>query len=180
MGKRFSELSAEHQAFIARQPIFFVATALPEGRINLSPKGYDSLRVLGPDRLVWLNLTGSGNETAVHLEGDGRITLMWCAFEGPPLILRVYGRGRARPVDDPAAAELVALFPDQPGRRRVVEVTVELVQSSCGLAVPERELKGERPTLRKWAEAKGDAGVRAYWREKNAVSLDGLPTGLAD
>jgi len=180
MGKRFSELSEKHRAIIERQKIFFVATAASKGRVNLSPKGLDSLRVLGPRRIVWLNLTGSGNETSAHLAENPRITLMVCAFEGAPMILRAYGQGSAIHPRDPDWKELIALFPDSPGARQVVEIEVDLVQTSCGFAVPYFDFVGDRPTLVEWAEKKGPEGIARYWEEKNRVSLDGLPTGIGE
>jgi hypothetical protein len=178
MGKQFSALSASHREFLARQKVFFVATAAREGRVNLSPKGLDTLCIPGPDRLLWLNLTGSGNETAAHLAEDSRLTLMACAFEGPPLILRVYGQARAFHQHDPEWAELAGHFPSLPGARQVIELRVELVQTSCGFAVPLMRFEGERTLLNEWAEKKGPEGIREYWGEKNARSLDGRPTGI--
>ncbi len=181
MARHHDRITAELAAFIARQPLFFVATAAAAGRINLSPKGVDgTLAVLGPDRVAFLNLTGSGNETAAHLKADGRITLMFCSFEASPLILRLYGRGRAVHRRDPDWADLDRHFPALPGKRQIVEVAVDSVITSCGFGVPRMGLDGQRPTLPDWAAAKGDDGIRAYWRDKNAVSFDGLPTGLLD
>lgn len=176
MAEFFEVLSDEHQRFIARQPIFFVSTAGPEGRINLSPKGGPSVQVVSPDRLLWLNLTGSGNETAAHLLVANRLTLMWCAFEGPPLILRVYGRARAVHPDDPDWAECTARIPASVGARQYFEVSVETVQTSCGYQVPLMDYRDDRKALTKWAEKKGPDGIAAYWRDKNEVSIDGLPT----
>ena len=178
MAKRFPALEPQHQDFIAAQKVFFVATApLPEGRVNLSPKGMDSLRVLGPNRILWLNLTGSGNETATHLARDPRMTLMWMSFDTRPLILRAYGTARAIHHSDPDWPVLSALLPDEPGARQLIEMQVDLVQTSCGYAVPYAEAR-ERPTLRKWAEDKGEDGLHAYWREKNAENIDGADTGI--
>ncbi len=176
MADFYEVLSDEHQRFIARQPIFFVSTAGPEGRINLSPKGGPSVQVVSPDRLLWLNLTGSGNETAAHLLVANRLTLMWCAFEGPPLILRVYGRARAVHPDDPDWPECTSRIPASVGARQYFEVSVETVQTSCGYQVPLMDYRDERQALTKWAEKKGPDGIAAYWREQNEVSIDGLPT----
>lgn len=179
MGKRFSDLQPDHIAFVAEQPMFFVATAAPDGgHVNLSPKGMDSLRVLSPTRILWLNLTGSGNETAPHLALDPRITLMWCSFGLRPLILRAYGTARALHLTHPDFPALAAHLPPQPGARQLVEVSIELVQSSCGYAVPQMELFSERPTLRKWAEGKDIQGLQSYWAERNASTIDGAPTGI--
>jgi Pyridoxamine 5'-phosphate oxidase len=167
--------------FIAAQPVFFVATAAPQGRINVSPKGLDgSFRVLGPRRVAWLNLTGSGNETAAHLLTDGRITIMFCAFSGSPLILRLYGEARAVHPRDGEWKELEALFPDYPAKRQIVLVEVDSAATSCGFGVPNMELAGQRPNLNAWAERKGPDGIADYWRTRNSVSLDGLSTGIME
>ena len=178
MGKQYQQLTDPLTNFIMRQKMYFVGTAAPDGRVNVSPKGMDSLRVLAPDRVVWLNLTGSGNETAAHLRELPRITLMFCAFEGDPMILRVYGQARALHPRDPEWATLLALFPNFGGTRQLVDVAVELVQTSCGMGVPLLDFKAERDQLELWAARKGPAGVRAYWQEKNQVSLDGKPTDI--
>ena len=178
MAKRFAGFEPEHEAFVRRQPLFFVATAAPEGRVNLSPKGCDSLRILGPNRLVWRNLTGSGNETAAHLRRADRMTVMWCSFSTRPLILRAYGTAAATHRGEPAWEALDALFPPEPGARQVFDMAVDLVQTSCGYAVPFMDFHAERDTLRKWAEAKGEEGLVAYRQEKNRQSLDGFETGL--
>jgi Pyridoxamine 5'-phosphate oxidase len=181
MGRTYDALPDEMAAFLARQPVFFVATA-PSGsggHVNLSPKGLGSLRVLSPTRLAYLDLTGSGNETSAHLLQNGRITLMACAFEGDPLILRVYGRGS---VALPGSAEwdaLRGLFPPQLGERQLVLVDVARVQTSCGHGVPLMDLRGPRSLLVRWAEKKGTEGLVAYRKEKNVASVDGLPTHLA-
>jgi hypothetical protein len=172
----FDSLSSAHRAFIERQPVFFVATAAREGSVNLSPKGGPSVRVIDPTRLLWLNLTGSGNETAAHLLDLDRITLMWCAFEGAPLILRVYGRGRTIHPDEPDWSSCAAQLPPGVGARQYVEVAVERVQTSCGYQVPLMDFREERSALTKWAEKRGEEGLRRYWAERNALSIDGLPT----
>jgi len=177
VAKQFPGLSDEHRAFVADQHIYFVASAAADGRVNLSPKGMDSLRVLGPNRLIWLNLTGSGNETAAHLLQNPRMTVMWCSFTTRPMILRAYGVARALHVTDPGFGELAAQFGAVPGMRQVFDMQVDLVQTSCGYAVPFMDYAAERPTLRTWAEDKGDA-LPAYWDEKNRQSIDGLPTGI--
>ncbi|MEM9175666.1 MAG: pyridoxamine 5'-phosphate oxidase family protein [Myxococcota bacterium] len=176
MAEFFDALTDEHQRFIERQHVFFVATAAADGRVNLSPKGGPSVVALGPDRLLWLNLTGSGNETAAHLLEQNRITLMWTSFEGPPLILRVYGRASAVHPDDPTWDDCVAKIPASLGARQYFEVAVESVQTSCGYQTPLMDYREDRKALTKWAEKKGEDGIRAYWSEKNAISIDGLPT----
>lgn len=178
MGSKRTEITDQLRNFIERQRLFFVATADCEGRINISPKGLDTLRVLGANRVVWLNLTGSGNETAAHLQRNDRITIMLCAFEGDPLILRLYGHGRVYHPRNPQWRSLIGLFPLLAGARQIIDMTVDLVQTSCGMAVPRLVFKAERDELEKWARRKGEEGIRAYWREKNQLSLDGKPTKI--
>lgn len=180
MGKKYEALSDDHIAFIAAQKIFFVGTAAAEGRVNISPKGMDSLRVLGPNRVVWLNVTGSGNESAAHVQQNPRMTVMFCAFEGDPKILRLYGTARAIHHSDADWAELAALFPPLPGARQVFDLTVDLVQTSCGFGVPFFDFAGQREQLNEWANKKGESGIRQYWADRNAVSLDGQPTHIVE
>lgn len=180
MGTRYDQLQDQHIGFVRRQPIFFVATAAPESRINLSPKGMDSLRILSPTRILWRNMTGSGNETAPHLARDPRMTLMWCSFDRTPLILRAYGRAEAIHRSDPRWDALDAAFEPDSAARQLIDMRVELVQQSCGHAVPLMSLEAERPVLRDWAARKGAEGIASYWRERNAETIDGLPTGIAD
>lgn len=181
MAKVVAEITDELRTFIHAQPLFFVATAPLEadGHVNLSPKGLDSLRVLGPRRVAYLDLTGSGNETSAHLAQNGRITLMFCAFAGPPLILRLYGRGGSVLPGDAEWDALRPLFPDHPGVRQIITVDVARVQTSCGFAVPRMELVGDRDTLHRWARNKGEARLADYRQEKNTRSIDGLPAPLA-
>ncbi|MGL5009755.1 MAG: pyridoxamine 5'-phosphate oxidase family protein [Paracoccaceae bacterium] len=178
MGKRYSELQPDQTAFIADQHLFFVASAPAQGRVNLSPKGMDALRVLSPNRILWLNLTGSGNETAAHLAADPRMTLMWCGFEKRPLILRAYGTARIIHRSHPEWPALAACLPPQPGARQIFDVTIDLVQSSCGFAVPFMDFAGDRPVLHDWAVDKGEDGLRAYWADRNTHTIDGIPTGI--
>ncbi|MCB1409529.1 MAG: pyridoxamine 5'-phosphate oxidase family protein [Rhodobacter sp.] len=178
MARQFSGFEDDHRALIAAQPMFFVATAGPEGRVNLSPKGMDTLRVTGPNRLVWLNVTGSGSETAGHLRLNPRMTVMWCSFARRPVILRAYGTARTVHPRDAAWSDLLPLFPPVPGARQIFDMTVDLVQTSCGYAVPFLDPVGERDTLRRWAEGKGDDGLAAYWADRNTATIDGYPTGL--
>ncbi len=180
MARKYPQIGAELADFIARQKLFFVATAAAGGRVNLSPKGMDSLRVLDPNRVIWLNVTGSGNETAAHIAENPRMTLMFCAFEDKPLILRVYGEARAIHPRDPDWQTLLDYFPPLSGARQIFELTVDLVQSSCGMAVPLFDYVEDREALNDWARRKGPAGIEEYWREKNVTSLDGMPTGVAD
>ncbi|WP_262689561.1 pyridoxamine 5'-phosphate oxidase family protein [Kordiimonas aestuarii] len=173
-------ITEKHAAFIKDQPMYFIATACAEGRINLSPKGMDSFRVLGPNLCGYLDVTGSGNETSAHIKNDGRITIMFNSFTRNALILRLYGRGR---VVRPHHAEFKALapeFPTLPGARQIILVDVESVQTSCGYGVPEMEMKAERQTLKKWAEGKGDDGIDTYQQKNNVKSIDGFDAGLMD
>jgi hypothetical protein len=180
MGKVLECITAELKAFIEAQPVFFVATAplSGEGHVNLSPKGLDSLRVLSPTRVAYLDLTGSGNETAAHLQENGRITLMFCAFTGSPRILRLYGTGEVVLPESPGWSELAGLFPEYPGVRQIIVAEVSRVQTSCGYAVPLMDFARQRDTLLRWAEAKGET-LPMYRQEKNATSIDGLPAPLA-
>ncbi|MEM8712070.1 MAG: pyridoxamine 5'-phosphate oxidase family protein [Planctomycetota bacterium] len=176
MGKVFDAIDESVAEFIARQKLFFVATAPDgEGHINVSPKGLDSFAVLGPNQVAYLDLTGSGAETIAHLRQNGRITLMFCAFEGLPNIVRLYGSGRAVLRDDPGYGTLAERFGELGGARSIVVVDVTRVSTSCGYGVPLMEFQGERSILDGWAEQKGESGVRAYWAEKNVSSIDGLP-----
>jgi hypothetical protein len=178
MGNAFDAISPEHRAFIEAQHAFFVATAplSRDGHVNLSPKGMDTFRVLGPSRVAYLDLTGSGNETAAHLLENGRVTFMFCAFEGKPKTLRLYGVGRVASPGSTEWTELSPLFPALPGARQVILADVTRVQTSCGFGVPLMHFTGERDALVRWAEAKGDDGLREYRRRKNSASIDGLPT----
>jgi hypothetical protein len=180
MGARFDHLSDALAAFIRRQPLFFVASAplSPDGHVNLSPKGLDSFRVLSPTRVAYLDLTGSGNETSAHLLENGRVTFMFCAFEEPPLILRIYGRGRTVLRSDPEWEGLAAHFTILPGTRQIIDVEVREVQTSCGHGVPLMAFEAHRTRIPAWAEGKGEDGMEAYRQAKNRLSLDGLPTSL--
>lgn len=179
MGKQFDSLQDEHIRFITEQHLFFVATAAPDGKVNLSPKGMDSLRILSPRRILWLNLTGSGNETAAHLAEHPRMTVMWASFTTRPLILRAYGTARTLHRNAPDWAALAAHFPPLPGARQIFEMSIDLVQSSCGYAVPFMDFREDRQVLTQWAEAKGEDGLRDYWATRNATTLDGTATGIA-
>jgi hypothetical protein len=180
MGKVFPAITDGLRGFIERQHLFFVATAPRDGgHVNLSPKGMDSFRILGPTTVAYLDSVGSGNETAAHILENGRITVMFCAFEGSPLVMRLYGRGRSvRPGDGDWDA-LAPHFPVRPGVRQIIVAELTRVQTSCGEAVPFYSYAGERDQLIAWATKKGPAGLEAYQREKNARSIDGLPTPIA-
>lgn len=178
MAQFYTEIQEHLKEFIRNQKIFFVGTAAPDGRVNVSPKGMDTLRVLGDNRLAWLNLTGSGNETAAHILETNRLTLMFCSFEEKPLILRLYGKAKAVHPRDSQWGELYSLFPKTPGARQIFDMDVETVQTSCGFAVPLFEFQGHRDTLKQWAENKGENGLQDYWEGRNQVSIDGKPTEI--
>jgi hypothetical protein len=178
MGKQYPSINERLTDFIIRQQIFFVATAAAQGRINLSPKGMDSLRIVSPNQVVWLNLTGSGNETAAHLLENDRMTLMFCAFEGDPKILRLYGQAKCHYPDSPEWEAHIGRFPSLPGARQIIIMDIDLVATSCGFGVPLFDYRGQRDELREWAKKKGEEGIKAYWQERNRISLDGKPTGI--
>jgi hypothetical protein len=180
MAKQYDHINSRIKKFIEAQKMFFVATASENSRINLSPKGMDTFRVLDEKRVIWLNLTGSGNETAAHLEADGRITMMMCAFEGAPMILRIYGKGSVIHPKHEKWSELIGLFPDLGGKRQIIDVEVEMVMTSCGMSIPLYDFKGERRELDDWAKGKGEDGIKDYWKEKNEKSIDGLPTRIEE
>lgn len=175
-------LTGTLRAFIARQKLFFVATAAPGGRVNVSPKGADSLRILSDTRILWLNLSGSGNETAGHLRLSNRMTLMFCAFDGDALILRVYGTATTLHPRDARWAEAAAAFPPMPGSRQIFDLAVDGVQTSCGTGVPRMTFAGDRvhDELLPFYDEMGPNGVTDYWRRKNTETIDGYPTGLFD
>jgi hypothetical protein len=176
MGKIYDRIDDKLAGFIGRQHVFFVGTApdSPDGHLNVSPKGLDTFRILGPDTVAYLDLTGSGIETVAHLRQNGRITLMFCAFEGRPLIVRLYGRGRVVEPGDGDWDALIAQFPEYPGVRSVILVDVERVADSCGFAVPVYEYRGERSQLIDYANNKGPEGMEAYKASKNRASIDGI------
>ena len=183
MAKQFPSIAPDLRDFILRQRVFFIASAAADGRVNVSPKNVDALRVLGENSVAYLDLTGSGNETAAHLRLNNRLTLMFCAFEGPPKILRLYGSGRIVPRRGSEYRKLLtAQFAgvEPPGARQMVALNVDRVQTSCGYGVPLFDYVGERPTLTRWAEAKSEEELEEYWRRKNTHSIDGLPTGLLE
>ncbi len=177
MAQVHDSISPELRAFIEAQRVFFVATApATGGHVNLSPKGLDCFRVLDSQRVAYLDATGSGNETAAHLLQNGRITFMFCAFEGKPMILRLYGRGRAIDLASPEATDLLSRFAPLPGARQIILAEISRVQTSCGFGVPLMAFENNRDQLPRWAESKGPDGLRAYREQKNQTSIDGLPT----
>jgi hypothetical protein len=180
MGQIYSEISDKLKQFIEEQKIFFVGTATADSRINISPKGMDSLRVISNNRIVWLNVTGSGNETSAHIQENPRMTLMFVAFSGEAMILRLYGNAQVIHKNDPQWDALFSLFNPIPGARQIFDLTVDLVQTSCGIAVPLFDYVAEREQLKNWALKKGEKGIKAYWQERNQVSLDGKLTNIME
>lgn len=178
MASQFEQIPQRLAQFIAQQHIFFVATAARDGRVNVSPKGLDSLRVLSPNRVVWLNGTGSGNETAAHLLDSPRMTLMFCAFEGKPLILRLYGTATCFQAGDDGWDEHIGRFPPMLGARNIFHLDIDLVQTSCGFGVPFFEFEDQRTLMDSWAANKGSDGLQEYQQRTNRFSIDGFPTGL--
>jgi len=180
MAKQFDQITDDHRRFIAAQHIFFCGTAANEGRVNISPKGMDSLRVMGPNRIIWRNWTGSGNETAAHLALHNRMTLMWCGFESRPMIMRAFGTARTLHPRDADFDLLNAEFEKTDGARQIYDMTVTLMQTSCGYGVPFFDHQGPRETMTEWTEKKGPSGIATYWKERNQTTIDGLPTHIMD
>ena len=177
MGKVYDGIDERLEGFIRAQHVFFVASAplAADGLVNLSPKGLDSFRVRGPKEVAYLDLVGSGIETVAHVRENGRIVILFCAFEGPPRIVRLHGRGRVLEPGDPGFDELRQDFPPQPSTRAIVQVEVARISDSCGYGVPLLRFESERAQLRDWADRKGSEGVERYKEENNRRSLDGLP-----
>lgn len=181
--KVLPSITPELEEWIKQQPLFFNSTAPlgGQGHVNLSPRGLDGLQVIDPNQVAILDLTGSGNETAAHLLENGRITIMLCAFTGPPRILRLYGEGEVILPKDEDWAELRGLFAaDIPGVRQIFRVLVTRVQTSCGYGVPLMNFVDQRDGLLNWAAKKGDADIAKYHKDKNSQSIDGLPSPFAE
>lgn len=180
MGGFYDQIREQEREFIAKQKMFFVATSplSAEHHINLSPKGTDSFRVIGPNKVAYMDLIGSGNETSAHIKENGRITFMFCSYEGPPNILRLYGTGHTVLPGNTDWDGLAALFPLRLSTRQIIVADIHKVQNSCGYSVPLYEYKGERNQAQKWEEKKGADGLAIYKQEKNRISMDGLPTAL--
>ncbi|MDG2090971.1 MAG: pyridoxamine 5'-phosphate oxidase family protein [Gammaproteobacteria bacterium] len=178
MSEKFSELSSSLTSFIEKQHVFFVGTARTTGTVNLSPKGMNSLKILNSKELVWLNYTGSGNESAAHILENPRMTIMLCSFEKKPLILRLYGQARAVHPRDDQWDEYLKLFPESTGARQFFTMDIDLVQTSCGFAVPYYEFIEDREALVKWSNQKSGEAIEDYWQEKNQHSIDGFPTEI--
>ena len=180
MGKQFSELSEKHVEFISQQKVFFVGTATADSRVNISPKGMDSFRVINNKRILWLNVTGSGNETSAHVQQNPRMTVMFTAFQGNPLTLRLYGKARVIHKTDSEWPDLFSLFNPLDGARQIFDLSIEMVQNSCGMSIPFFEYKAEREQLKDWAKKQGESGIKEYWNKKNQLSIDGIPINVVE
>ena len=180
MGKQFEAITDEQAEFIENQHIFFVGTAGEEGTVNVSPKGMDSLRILNRNTVAWLNLTGSGNETSAHVQINPRMTIMFCAFEGKPIILRLYGQAKVLHQADPEWSDYIGLFPETPGSRQIFLLNVERTQNSCGMGVPFYDYKQERDALVNAFRRRGKEGTESYWKQENRTSIDGFDTHIAE
>ena len=182
MATAYESITDAMADFVDRQHVFFVATAPSggEGRVNLSPKGLDSFRILGPNRVAYLDLTGSGAETIAHVRQNGRITFMFCAFDGKPDIIRFYGQGQVNRPGDAVFTELQPLFGERKGVRSIITADIDRASSSCGFAVPKMDFVADRDTLTKWTANKTADDLADYWAEKNTTSIDGLPAITAD
>ncbi len=181
MAKTYPEIDSHLEAFIKQQPIFFVATAPldPDGHVNASPKGLDTLPILGPKTVAYLDIFGSGVETIAHLRENQRIVLMFCAFQGAPKVLRLHGHGRVVEPHEPEFPALQAHFPVYEGTRAIIVVELTRISDSCGYGVPRLQYESERPDLPAWCRKRGTEGLRIYRKEKNRQSIDGLP-GVTD
>lgn len=180
MAKQFDELNDALTNFIQQQKIYFVATATQDSRVNVSPKGMDSLVVISNNKVAWLNVTGSGNETSAHIQQQPRMTIMFAAFEGPPMILRLYGNAQVVHRKDPQWDKLYPLFKPLPGARQIFVLDIDLVQTSCGMAVPFFDYVSEREKLNEVHTKLGEEGVEQYWINRNQTSLDGVPTHIVE
>lgn len=183
MAKQFPSISDAHRSFIQSQKVFFTGSCAAGARVNISPRSTEHLHVIGATQIAYLDLTGSGSETAAHARADGPVTIMLCAFSGPPVILRLYGKARIAFRGTPEYMDFLSRLYEglEPlGARQITFLNIDLVQTSCGYGVPLFDHVGERPVLERWAEAKGEEGLRAYRAEKNAFSIDGLATGFHD
>ncbi|WP_371171330.1 pyridoxamine 5'-phosphate oxidase family protein [Aliiroseovarius sp. 2305UL8-7] len=181
MAKQFDALNASHRDFINSQQVFFTASATHDSRVNVSPREIGALRIVDDNTVIYLDRTGSGNETAAHMLVDGRMTIMFCAFAGPPKIMRLYGTGSSLGWETTEFSALIAehycgVIPL--GTRQIMKLSFEVVQTSCGNGVPLFGYQGERAAIENWHNHKGPEGIRVYWKEKNLKSIDGLPTGL--
>ena len=177
MSKLHDEITPEMTEWVQKQHIFFVSTAplAGDGHINCSPKGLDTFRILGPKSVAYLDMTGSGGETIAHLRENGRIVFMFCAFDGPPKIVRFHGTGRVVLPTSPEWSELQGMFPEYPGTRSIICAEISRVSDSCGYSVPQFEFTEDRDQLQRWAQTKRPEGLSVYRKQKNTCSIDGLP-----
>ncbi len=180
MANWYPGLTPKLREFINQQPVFFTGTAPDQGRINVSPKGMDTLRIIDDNHVAYLDLTGSGSETAAHLRQNGRITIMFCSFSATPMIARLYGRGRIIRQGDPDWREYRERFPAMPGDRQIMVIMIESAMTSCGYGVPRMENVRERRTLLRYWEERDDKAKEDYWVAENYLSIDGIPTGVLD
>ena len=180
MSKKFNELSQRHIEFIQSQKIYFVGTAASNGTVNISPKGFNSLKVVSPTRVLWLNVTGSGNETSAHVQLNPRMTIMFTSFEGPPVTLRMYGHATVIHRLDSQWDDLYKNFDPSVGARQIFDMRIDLVQTSCGMSIPYFDYQGEREAQIKWAIKKGDVGIKQFWADENQISVDGFPTNILE
>ncbi len=180
MGQQFSELSEQHITFIGEQKIYFVGTAADTGNVNISPKGGDTLRVINANKIAWLNLTGSGNESASHTLKHPRMTIMFCAFDGKPLILRAYGKAHVLHQKDDDWETYSTLFPESVASRQIFILDIDFVQASCGMSVPYFDYVGDRDDLANWSIKQGKDGIEKYWIKKNQKSIDGFDTEIIE
>jgi len=181
MAKQFEALNSDRRDFIQRQNIFFVSSATADSRVNVSPREISALRIVDDHSVIYLDRTGSGNETAAHMLADGRLTIMFCAFSGPPQIMRLYGTGTSIGWESADFEQLISQYyggVTPLGTRQIMKLKFDLVQTSCGYGVPLFDYKGERAAIKNWHDNKGPDGIQSYWEEKNLSSMDGLPTGL--
>jgi hypothetical protein len=181
MAKQFEALNSDLRDFIQRQNIFFVSSATADSRVNISPREISALRIIDDHSVIYLDRTGSGNETAAHMLADGRLTIMFCSFSGPPQIMRLYGTGTSVGWENPEFEELISKYYGGViplGTRQIIRLEFDLVQTSCGYGVPLFDYKGERAAIENWHDNKGPDGIQSYWEQKNLSSMDGLPTGL--
>jgi hypothetical protein len=180
MAVRFESINKEHRVFIEKQKMFVIGSAGAEGFINVSPKGMDSFRILDDKTVIWLNYTGSGNETSAHVQENGRMTIMFNSFDKAPMIMKLYGQAEVFHDAHKDWGELIAHFPKIEGARQVFKLNVELLLTSCGYAVPKYEFVEERKTLEKWVDKKGQEGIKEYWQENNLETLDGVKTNVME
>jgi len=180
VGQQYTEISERNIQFINEQKIYFVGTATEDSRVNISPKGMDSFKVLDSNRVIWLNVTGSGNETSAHIQKNDRMTIMFLAFDGSPNILRLYGNAKVIHKNDSEWGDLSSHFELLPGARQIFDLTVDLVQNSCGMSVPFYSYNEDRDQLKDWSVKQGQDGIEKYWEKKNQKSLDGLATNIVE